>query len=34
MGARLGIEVLYTDLYLQFDQFLTGQGFSARRCSR
>ncbi len=28
VGARLGIEVLYTDLYLQFDQFLTGQGFS------
>jgi len=28
VGGRLGIEVLYTDLYLQFDQFLTGQGFS------
>ncbi len=28
LGARLGIEVLYTDLYLQFDQFLTGQGLS------
>lgn len=28
VGGRLGIEILYTDIYLQFDQFLTAQGFS------
>lgn len=26
VGARAGIELLYTDLYLQFDQFLNRQG--------
>jgi hypothetical protein len=27
-GARAGIEIFYTDLYLQFDQFVTGNGLS------
>jgi hypothetical protein len=28
LGLRAGVEVLYTDVYLQFDQFLTPHGFS------
>src|SRR5262249_42531166 len=28
LGLRAGVEVLYTDIYLQFDQFLTPHGFS------
>jgi hypothetical protein len=28
IGARAGIEILYTDIYLQFDQFLTPRAFS------
>lgn len=28
LGLRAGVEVLYTDIYLQFDQFMTPRGFS------
>jgi hypothetical protein len=28
LGLRAGVEVLFTDVYLQFDQFLTPNGFS------
>jgi hypothetical protein len=28
LGARVGIEIFYTDIYLQFDQFLTPRAFS------
>lgn len=28
LGLRAGIEVLYTDIYLQFDQLITSRGFS------
>jgi len=28
LGLRAGVEVLYTDIYFQFDQFLTPYGFS------
>lgn len=28
LGARAGVEILYTDFYVQFDQFITGRGFS------
>lgn len=28
LGLRAGVEILYTDVYLQFDQFLTPHGFS------
>ena len=29
LGLRAGIEVLYTDFYVQFDQMITDRGFSA-----
>jgi hypothetical protein len=29
LGLRAGVEILYTDVYLQFDQFMTSRGFSA-----
>ena len=28
LGARVGVEVFYTDFYLQFDQFMSPRGFS------
>lgn len=28
VGARAGVEVFFTDVYLQFDQYVTGRGFS------
>jgi hypothetical protein len=29
LGLRAGVEILYTDFYLQFDQMVTERGFSA-----
>jgi hypothetical protein len=29
LGLRAGVEVFYTDIYLQWDQMITGRGFSA-----
>jgi hypothetical protein len=28
LGLRAGVEIFYTDIYLQFDQMVTGRGFS------
>ncbi len=28
IGGRVGIEIFFTDIYIQFDQFVTGNGFS------
>lgn len=33
LGARVGIEVLYTDVYVQFDQFINLRGFAGSTLS-